>query len=130
VRTAEVLAVRILFWGGVLSMVFMTLGIVGFAARGGLTPERVAESRREASREAARPPDVFVSFVQVGRALSRWPVEPLAVAAVGILVLVVTPFVGVVALCVVFAAAGDRRYAAVTALLVGALLVSLLYVNR
>jgi uncharacterized membrane protein len=130
VRSAEVLASRILFWGGVLSITLMTLGIIGFAARGGLTPELLAESRRIAHRELARPPGVFVSVAEVGRAVSRWPVDPLAIVATGILLLLATPFTAVVALGVVFAVTGERRYAAVAAVLVGALLVSLLYVNR
>jgi len=117
-RAAEVAASRILFWGGVLSILLMTLGLVGFAARGGLKPEL-----------AARPPDVFVSIAQVTQALARWPVEPLAIVAVGILLLLVTPLLGVVAVFVIFAATGDRRYAGVAAVLIAALLVSFLYLS-
>lgn len=123
-RAAEVVASRILFWGGVLSILLMALGLVGFAARGGGLTEWGPPVR-----EPAHPPAVYTSAGQVARALSRWPVEPLAVVAAGILLLMVTPFVGIVAVFVVFAAAGDRRYAGIAALLIAALLVSLAFVH-
>ena len=129
-RAAEVLASRILFWGGILSVVFLALGIVGYAARGGLKPESVAAWQRAERGSEAHPPDVFVSVGQVTRALARWPVEPLAIVAAGILLLLVTPLASVLAVLVVFLSAGDRRYAAVAAVLVGALLVSVLFVGR
>ena len=114
-RTAEVLASRILFWGGVLSILLMGFGIWG-----------AYELPKE---EATKAPGVYTSVGQVARALARWPVEPLAIVAAGILLLLATPFASVVAVCVVFALGGDRRYAGVAALLVGALLVSFLFVG-
>ena len=115
-RTAETLASRILFWGGVLSILLMAVGLVALAVRGGLN--------------ASDPSGVFTSVAQVVRALSRWPVEPLAIVVAGVLLLLVTPFVSLVAVFVVFVIAGDRRYAGVTALLLLALLVSLAYINN
>ena len=115
-RTAEVIASRILFWGGVLSILFMTLGIVGFVARGRL--------------DAADPPAIHTSLAEVARAWREWPVEPLAVVTTGILLLLATPFVGVVAVFVVFAVRGDRRYAGIAAVLIAALLVSVAVINR
>jgi uncharacterized membrane protein len=114
-----------LFWGGVLSVTLITLGIVGFAVRGGLKPELVAEARRAEMREGARPPDVFVSVTEVVRALGRWPADPLAVVASGVLLLLVTPAAGVAAALMVFLRAGDRRYAGVALVLLLALLASL-----
>jgi uncharacterized membrane protein len=111
-RAAEVLASRILFWGGVLSIVIMTLGIVGFVWAGGPPPPRVLRSVGE-----------------VARALSRWPVDPLAIVATGILFLLATPVLAVGAMFGVFAGGGDRRYAAITAGLLAALLVSLVFVR-
>lgn len=125
-RVAEVLVARILFWGGVASILLMTVGIVGFAAQGGLRPELIAESRAIEGREAARPPDVFVSVAQVLRALSRWPVEPLAIVASGIVLLLFTPFVGATALFVWFVKSSDRRYATVSGVVLAALLLSLM----
>ena len=129
-RSAELIASRIFFWGGVLSMLLMTLGIIGFAVRGGLNAEFVAVSRRAETQPQGRAPDVFTSVSEVTRALGRWPVEPLAIVTAGILLLVATPFVAVVAVFVVFARAGDRRYAGIAAALIGALLVSFAFVSR
>lgn len=122
-RAAEVVASRVLFWGGVLSVLLMTLGIVGFAARGGLS-EWGAPGAAAAAR-ASTSDAVFTSVGEVARALGRWPVEPLAVVAGGILLLIATPLAGVVAIFAVFAKAGDRKYAGVSAMVLGALLVSL-----
>ena len=108
----------------------MSLGIIGFAARGGLKPEFIAESRRAESRQDARSPDVYRSIAEVGRAWRQWPVEPLAVVTAGVLVLLATPFVCVVAVFVVFAMRGDRRYAGIAAMLIAALLVSVAMINR
>jgi uncharacterized membrane protein len=110
-RVAEVLASRILFWGGVLSIVIMTLGIVGFVWAGGPLP------------------GVLRSVGEVARALSQWPVDPLAIVATGILFLLATPVLAVVAMFGVFAGVGDRRYAAITAGLLAVLLVSLVFVG-
>ena len=120
-RAAEVVASRILFWGGVLSIVLMTLGVLGSWKIGG----DVALGRPG----TAEVPAVYTSVQQVAAALMRRPVEPLAVVAAGILLLLATPFASLVAVAVVFAAAGERRYAAVAALLMGALLVSFLFVG-
>lgn len=114
-RTAEILASRILFWGGILSILLMGFGIWGAPGIG--------------TWGAPGAPHVYTSVGQVAAALARWPVEPLAIVAAGILLLLATPFASVVAVCVVFAIGGDRRYAGVAALLVGALLVSFLFVG-
>lgn len=120
-RAAEVLASRILFWGGVLSIVLMTLGVVGSWGMGGDTA-----LGRPGTAEV---PAVYTSVQQVAAALARRPVEPLAIVAAGILLLLVTPFVSLVAVVVVFAAQGERRYAGVAGLLLCALLVSFLFVG-
>jgi len=58
--------------------------------------------------------------------LRRWPVDPLAVAAVGLLALACTPVAAVVVSIGVFLSEGDRRYALISALLAAALIGSLL----
>jgi uncharacterized membrane protein len=130
VRAAEVVASRILFWGGVLSVLLMTLGIIGFAVRGGLSADFVAAARQLETQAEGKAPGVYTSLSEVGRALGRWPVDPLAIVTAGVLLLLATPFVGVVAVFVVFARAGDRRYAGLAAALIGALLVSFAFVSR
>ncbi len=123
-KTAETLAARILFCGGVGAIVLMLLGITGFLWIHGLPS--AAAARGAPSPEAHV---IYTSVADVGRALARWPAEPLAVVAAGILVLLATPVVSVVAVFSVFAGAGDRRYAVIAAMVIAALLVSLLVVS-
>ena len=110
-RTAEIVASRILFWGGVLSVALMAIGIAGALGR------------------AAELPVIYASVGQVVRALAHWPVEPFAIVATGILLLLATPALSLVAVLVVFLRVGDRRYAGITALLLAALFVSLVVVS-
>ena len=70
-RTAEILASRILFWGGILSVVLMSLGVLGSWRVGG----DVALGRPG----TAEVPAVYTSIPQVAAALTRRPVEPLAI---------------------------------------------------
>lgn len=121
-RAAEILASRILFWGGILSVVLMSLGVLGSWRVGG----DVALGRPGTSEV----PAVYTSIPQVAAALTRRPVEPLAIVAAGILLLLATPLVSLLAVVVVFVMGGDRRYAGVAMLLVCALLVSFLFVGR
>ena len=107
-RAAEVLAARVLFWGGALSLAVMALGLVGAVWAG--APLAVTYS----------------SVGQVARALAHWPVEPFAVVAAGILILLITPVAGVAALLVVFARSKDAEYTAISGLILTALLLSLL----
>ena len=61
-----------------------------------------------------------MSVPQLAGALARWPPSPLAVIVVGIVVLLATPAVGVVAALIAFAREHDRRYVVIcVALLVG-----------
>ena len=141
-RRAEILASRILFWGGLLSIVLMVIGMWGVPV--GDQPTWGAPGAPQAPHERpaggatgplerpvdANPRVVYTSVAEVVAALARRPVEPLAIVASGILLLLVTPFASVVAVFVVFVVAGDRKYAGVAAVLIGALLVSLLFVGR
>jgi uncharacterized membrane protein len=117
------LASRILFLGGVVAVLVIALGIAGFLWSHGMA----AASARWAA--TANPHVIYTSVADVVRALSRWPVEPLAIVAAGVLLLLATPVVAVVAVFSVFTGTGDRRYAAICAVLIAALLVSLLVVS-
>ena len=114
-RRAEILASRILFWGGLLSIALMVIGMWGVPV---------------GTWGAPGAPHVYTSVGEVVAALAQRPVEPLAIVASGILLLLVTPFASVLAVFVVFVVAGDRKYAGVAAVLIGALLMSLLFVGR
>jgi hypothetical protein len=149
VRRAEILASRILFWGGLLSIALMVIGMWGmrigtWGAPGGSdstvrdsaatgssgVPVASPPGRLRGAWGAPGAPHVYTSVGQVVAALAQRPVEPLAIVASGILLLLVTPFASVVAVFVVFVVAGDRKYAGVAAVLIGALLVSLFFVGR
>jgi uncharacterized membrane protein len=68
--------------------------------------------------------DVFTSLGDVRRGLARRPLDPLAVTALGLVCLLVTPVLGVAAASVGFLRAGDRDYAAIAGLVLGMLLLS------
>ena len=120
--TASLITSRILFWGGILSITLMVIGIVGFAAHGGLT-----ELGANWTAPGADSPAVFSSVGQIARGLRRLPAEPLAIVALGIALLLMTPFLGVLAAFVAFMVRGDRRYVLISAILLTELLVSLIF---
>jgi uncharacterized membrane protein len=109
VRAAEIVASRVLFWGGMVSIAMMTLGLVGALWTG----VSLAVT--------------YSSVGQVARALAHWPVEPFAIVAAGILILLMTPVAVVTSLLIIFLRARDRRYAAISSLILLALLISLVF---
>lgn len=122
-KTAESLAARILFFGGVTAIALMVLGITGFVWTHGTSAAAAGGARTPAAHV------IYTSLAEVVRALGHWPVEPLAIVAAGIVVLLATPIASVIAVFSVFAGSGDRRYAAIAAVLIVALLISLLVVS-
>jgi uncharacterized membrane protein len=108
----------------VAAVLLMVFGITGFLWSHGLSSTSVARGTQESDAHV-----IYTSVADVGRSLSQWPAEPLAIVAAGILLLLATPVVCVVAVFSVFAGSGDRRYAVIAALVIGALLVSLLVVS-
>ena len=136
-RSAEIIASRILFWGGVLSILLMALGIIGALRTHGAPGTVVARPEGGATAPLGRPtgvsalpPTVYSTVGEVARAWRHWPVEPTAVVTAGILLLLATPVVSTLAVLVVFLVRGERRYAGIAAMLVAALLVSAVFVNR
>lgn len=117
---------RVLWWGGVASVTLMLIGLVGYVVRVGIGSEGFDVPRAIEPWEVGRPPNVFTSLPQVLDGLRRRPIDPLAVAAVGLLALLATPVAAVVVAVPVFLAGGDRRYALIAALLAVALVGSLL----
>jgi uncharacterized membrane protein len=123
-RAVEMLAARILFLGGVTAVLVMALGMAGFLWSHGVA----ATSERATPGASAHL--IYTSVPDVARALAHWPAEPLAIVAAGVLLLLATPVTAVVVVFSVFAGTGDRRYATISALLILALLVSLMFVGR
>jgi uncharacterized membrane protein len=62
---------------------------------------------------------------QVLDGLRRHPMDPLAVTALGLVALMATPIVAVALAVAGFLRAGDRRYAAIAAIVLAMLVVSL-----
>jgi uncharacterized membrane protein len=117
---AERAVSRVLLLGGSLAVALMLLGLLALEVRAARTAHPLDIAHVVENREAARSVDVFVSLPQLGRALRRHPLDPVAVITVGIVVLLVTPGAALVAALVAFARAGERGYAGVcVALLVG-----------
>jgi uncharacterized membrane protein len=69
---------------------------------------------------------VFVSVAEVVRGLSARPIDPLAVTALGLVLLLVTPVLGVALAIPAFLARGDYQYAAIAAFVFAMLVVSAL----
>ena len=120
----EMIVSRVLFWGGLVSIALMVLGVVGYAARATRGGEVVNFQRLVENREHARSTEVFVSLGAIGKGLRQRPIDPLAVAALGIVLLLPTPALGVMVAMAGFWAAGDRRYTVIAGIVLVELLVS------
>ena len=69
----------------------------------------------------------IASFLDMGEGL--WALRPQAIAQLGLLILVATPIVRVLASLVGFALEGDRLYVAITAVVLAILLASALLIR-
>ena len=124
--SVEALIARVLLWGGLVSGLFVLLGLTLYAAGGGVSARVLELHRLGRPERLAHPPDVFVSLGEVFRGLSARPLDPLAVTALGLVLLLMTPALGVAVAIPAFVRAGDRRYAAIAGIVLAMLLVSLL----
>ena len=88
-RHVERVVSRVLLWGGLLSIVAMTLGM-GLYAKG----------------------------------LGHRPVDPLAVTALGVVGLFLTPVAGVFVAILSFCSSGDRSYTLIATIVLAGLLLS------
>ena len=105
---AERWTARVLLLGGLLGVALMVVGVVGSA----LKREHVASA--------------LVSVHEIVAALSHRPIEPVAIATLGIVALLATPLAAVATAGVAFALERDWRYVAVGALIVAELTLSVL----
>jgi uncharacterized membrane protein len=121
----EVIA-RVLLWSGLLSALLVLLGLAWYAARGGFGRHVLMLHRLERTARLAHPPDVYVSVSEVLRGLWARSADPLALTALGLVLLMMTPVLGVALAIPAFLREGDRQYAAIAAIVLSMLLVSLL----
>jgi uncharacterized membrane protein len=117
---------QILLWGGLLGGLLVVLGLILFAGHGGFERPVLEVQRLIRPGRADHPPEVFVSVPEVLRGLRARPVDPLAVIALGLVLLLITPVVSVAAAIPAFFGEGDRQYAAVAGIVLSMLLMSLL----
>jgi len=122
----EAIVSRVLFWGGIVSIVLMVLGVVGYAVRATRSGDLVNFQRVLENREHARSAEVFVSLDAIGKGLRQRPIDPVAVSALGIVLLLLTPGLGVIIAMAGFWAGGDRRSTLIAAIVLVELVVSFL----
>jgi len=127
-RTAGVERViaHVLLWGGLLGGLLVVLGLILFAGHGGFQRPVLEVQRLIRPGRADHSPEVFVSVPEVLRGLRARAVDPLAVIALGLVLLLITPVVSVAAAIPAFLGEGDRRYAAIAGVVLSLLLTSLL----
>ena len=86
---------RVLFLGGIISVALLVIGLAIYvvaAGRGGAT---IDLQRALQHQQQGRPPGVYSTLGEIGRGLTHRPLEPLAVIALGLVLLAATPVVGV-----------------------------------
>lgn len=120
----EGLVARVVFLGGVASVVLMLAGLIAVETHAVALRESVMPRVLE-NRAAGRSVDVFVSLDQLGRAMTRWPPDPVAVMTAGIVLLLVTPALGLAAALAGFLRERDRVYAVISTFLIVALVFGL-----
>jgi uncharacterized membrane protein len=116
----------VLLWGGLLGGLLVVLGLIFFAGHGGFQRPVLEVQRLIRPGRADHSPEVFVSVPEVLRGLRARPVDPLAVIALGLVLLLITPVVSVAAAIPAFLGEGDRQYAAIAGVVLSLLLTSLL----
>jgi len=111
----EGLVARVLLWGGLLSIALVVVGLALYAGHGDFRHHSLDVARAVRPERHDHPPEVFVSLTEVFQGLAARPIDPVATIALGLVVLLATPVLGVAVAIGGFLAAGDRRYAAIAA---------------
>ena len=122
--SAERLVSRVLFVGGLVSITILVIGLAVYAAAGGARGQATDVYRMLTHEASGRPSAVYSTLGEIGRGLTRRPPDPLAVIALGLVVLAATPVVALAAAVVGFAREGDRDYAVIASIVLAVLLVS------
>lgn len=128
-RKLEVLVSRVLFWGGLLSILVVCAGfglhLLSGAAEGNLKVASEVTTRSSAP-SGGHAPGVFVSGAEIIQGLRRRPIDPLAIIALGLVMLLATPILAVALTVPGFAAIRDYRYLVISLLILGLLAAGLL----
>ena len=121
---AERLVSRVLFVGGLVSLTVLLSGLVVYAAAGGARGQATDVHRMLTHEATGRPSAVYSTLGEIARGVTRRPPDPLAVIALGLVVLAATPVAALAAAVVGFAREGDRDYAVIASFVLAVLLVS------
>ena len=122
--SAERLVSRVLFVGGLVSVTVVVVGLVVYAAAGGARGQATDVYRMLTHEATGRPSAVYSTLGEIGHGLTSHPPDPLAVIALGLVVLGGTPVVALAAAVVGFAREGDRDYVVIASIVLAVLLVS------
>ena len=125
VRVEPVIA-RLLFWGGTVSILLVLAGLALHMSDARLYRPPTAPPARVAS-PAGDPLTRFASVGAIAAGLIARPFEPLAVSALGLVMLFLTPVAGVAVAIPLFLAGRDYRYAAVASAVLVMLMLSLFF---
>lgn len=122
-RHVERVVSRVLLWGGLLSIVAMTLGMGLYAKQpvGGVDVLRLRIVEHSVEDRAV---PVFASLDGIAQGLGHRPVDPLAVTALGVVGLFLTPVAGVFVAILSFWSSGDRSYTLIATIVLAGLLLS------
>ncbi len=126
----ERLISQVLLAGGLASGVIVAIGLGLFVLGGGLHRHALDLHRVVTTAAADRSPEVLVSVRSILAALRAHPRDPLALIGVGLVLLLITPVLGVIAAVPGFLREGDRRYAAIALIVLAMLVASLLLAVR
>jgi uncharacterized membrane protein len=123
-RAGELIA-TVLLWGGLASIALVIVGVALYAGHGGFRGAVIQLHRVEQASQPGNVPGAFSSIAAVLRGLTARPFDPLAVVALGLVLLLMTPVAGVAVAIPVFLAERDYRYATVATLVLAMLILSL-----
>ena len=121
-RMLEILVGRVLFWGGLISILVVLAGFSLHLLRGPAEVDStLVHEITGPSPIAGGAPGVFVSGSQVIQGLGRRPIDPLAIIALGLVMLLATPVLAVLLSVPAFAVIRDYRYLAISLIILGIL---------
>ena len=107
----------------------MLIGLIGYGVRSAERRQPLNVERLLENREHGQAADVFTSLVGIRRGLAQWPADPVALTALGMVMLLITPVFAVAVMLPAFARHGDLRYASISAALLAALVLSFFFGN-
>ena len=115
---------RVLLLGGLVSVTALVGGLVIYVAAAGTGRETADLYRSLIHEGTGRPAAVYSTLAEIAHGVARPRPDPLAIIALGLVLLVATPVASRVAALVAFARAGDRDYVVIAAIVLAVLLVS------